>query len=254
MHWTSGHVEVDAVLRRLREDARQVLGPDIAAMYLYGSLALGDFDPQSSDIDFLMVTAKTLKAKQLAALERMHVAVRENGLSAASKLEGSYIPVDAVGRHQADGRYPGMGADWPFEVRGQGPDWIINRHVIREHSSALLGPDPQSLIDPISPDELRQAVIALVPFWTRSLEDPQWLERRNYQAFAILTMCRMLYTIKHGKVATKPVAASWGRETLGDPATSLVDRALEWRYDSQPDDLEETLAFIRSTLTTISAQ
>ncbi len=238
---------------RLRDRASEVLGADMVGMYLYGSLALGDFDPQSSDIDFLIVTARTLKGGQLVALKKMHASITESELPAASTLEGSYIPIDEVPRYKADRKCPAMGADWPFQIRGQRPDWIINRHVIREHSPALFGPDPKGLIEPISPDQLREAVIALVPFWTQSLEDPEWLRKRNYQGFAILTMCRMLYTLEHGKLATKPVAARWVGKALAEPAKAVIARGLKWRYDNQPDDIEETLAFVRFTLATISA-
>ena len=35
---------------------------------------------------------------------------------------------------------------------------------------------------------------------------------RKYQAYAILTMCRVLYTFKRGEIASKQQAASWAEK------------------------------------------
>ena len=46
-------------------------------------------------------------------------------------------------------------------------DWIIQRHILRERGIVVTGPDPQTLIDPVSPDELRQAVVDVLPLWAQ---------------------------------------------------------------------------------------
>ncbi len=48
--------DVNAVLRLLLEGAQPILGDHFIGLYLYGSLASGDFNPQTSDIDFVVVT------------------------------------------------------------------------------------------------------------------------------------------------------------------------------------------------------
>jgi Domain of unknown function (DUF4111) len=72
------------------------------------------------------------------------------------------------------------------------------------------------------------------------------LRPRNYQAFAVLTMCRDLYVVDHRVLVSKPVAAAWAGRRLGPPWTALVERALAWRADERPDDqsLPETLRFV----------
>jgi hypothetical protein len=68
--------------------------------------------------------------------------------------------------------------------------------VTREHGVVVTGPDPRDLIDPITPDDLRAAVLtSMLDDWASRLEpeaDLAWLRPRNYQAFAVLTMCRDL--------------------------------------------------------------
>jgi len=52
--------DVNIVLHVLLKNVQTVLGNHFIGMYVYGSLASGDFDPQRSDIDFLVVTADRL--------------------------------------------------------------------------------------------------------------------------------------------------------------------------------------------------
>jgi hypothetical protein len=101
----------------------------------------------------------------------------------------------------------------------------------------------------VTPDDLRAAVRAVLDEdWANRLDDLDWLRPRHYQAFAILTMCRALYTLEYGALSTKPVAAAWAQTALGLAWAPLIARALVWRYDHAPDDLTDTLAFIRYTL------
>lgn len=49
----AAYPDVDAVLHTLLASARSVLRDHFIGLYLSGSLASGDFNPQTSDIDFL---------------------------------------------------------------------------------------------------------------------------------------------------------------------------------------------------------
>lgn len=243
---------VNAVLRLLLREVRRVLGPELVGMYLYGSLSLGDFEPGSSDIDFLVVTAHELPDETLHALNAMHARIAASGLMWADKLEGSYIPRAALRRYDpANNRHPTIGADWEFSIREHDRSWVIEWHIVREHGVVVSGPPPETLIDPVSPDELRAAVReALEGFWHAQLDgpEPEWLRTREYQAFAILTMCRALFTLAHGEVVSKPAAAAWAHATLPPPWPALIAQALIWRHDKRPDDMTEMLAFVRYTI------
>jgi regulatory LacI family protein/aminoglycoside adenylyltransferase-like protein len=80
--------------------------------------------------------------------------------------------------------------------------------------------------------------------------DVAWLRPCNYQAFAILTMCRDLYVLEHGVVLPKPPAAAWAARRLGPPWPAMTARALSWRADERPDDrhLPETLRLVAATV------
>lgn len=67
---TAPYPDVNAFLAQVLAGARDVLGEKLVGMYLYGSLASGDFDPASSDVDFVAVTAEPLGEGEVYALLR----------------------------------------------------------------------------------------------------------------------------------------------------------------------------------------
>jgi hypothetical protein len=242
--------EINALLNDLLSRVQQLLGKQFVGLYLYGSLASGDFDVQRSDIDFVAVTASVLPAQMLPALASMHQQLAAMHPKWTSRLEGSYVPQQALRRyHTAQAHYPALRMDGSFDVDHHGPDWVIHLYMIREHGIALAGPDPKTLIDPIQPDDLRHATLAtLREWWTPMLDDPTRLRQRQYQAYAVLTMCRALYTLQHGAVVSKEVAARWAQSVFGEQWQHLIEEALAWPRGPQPDRLEETLALIRHTI------
>jgi hypothetical protein len=248
--WPTPWPEVNRAVERLRDGIAELLGDRLVGLYLHGSLALGDFYPPASDIDFHAATAGALDAPAVDRLTAMHAGFKAEG-GWPARLEGVYLPVAALRRHDPSGDpAPTVGVDWDLRPGRPGPTWVLDRWVTREHGVVVAGPDPRELIDPIGPADLRAAVRAtLLGFWAGTLDDGAdtgWLRPRNYQAFAILTMCRALYVLERGAVVPKPEAAAWAMGHLSPPWPAQVERALAWRADEQVDDrhLPDTLRFV----------
>ena len=243
--------EINKILELLLSSATRVLGSQLVGMYLYGSLSSGDFDLETSDIDFLVVTTSTLSDKTIAELESMHHQIWKSGLKWAAKLEGSYIPKRDIRRHNPRSAPCPTVNEGKFYLDKRGSDWIIQRHVIREQGIVLVGPEPKTLIDPVSPEDIRRSVVGVLhEWWFPMLEDPSWLKRHGaeYHAFAILTMCRALYALKHGTIVSKPTAARWAQDALGKRWGQVIERALAARHDKPDHGLfDESLEFIRFT-------
>jgi hypothetical protein len=244
------YVDINEVLRSLLAEVRAILGDAFVGMYLSGSLALGDFEPLRSDIDFVVVTSQPLADELIEALAAMHERFAVSGSRWASVLEGYYLPAQALRRHDpAQAMYPRLSIGGMLRVERQGSSGVILRHILREKGVALAGPELRPLIDPVAPDELREVVRALLhEWWAPTLDDPSRLQSTEYQAYAILTMCRVLYTLQYGTIVSKAVAARWAMQTLGPRWARSIDRALAWPREPQPDNLAETLALIRDTL------
>jgi hypothetical protein len=244
------HAEVNALLRELLVDVQAVLGDRFVGMYLYGSLTSGGFNPQRSDIDFVVVTDGDLLRETVLALKAMHARIRASGSPWAERLEGDYVPQEALRRHDpARARYPHLGVDGHFEVEEHGSGGVIGRYQLRGSGLVLAGPPPHSLVDPVGPDDLRRATLDnLHEWWAPMLRDPARLQSDEYRAYAVLTMCRTLYTLRHGAVVSKAVAARWAQEALVEPRAGLAALALAWGPGEPAPSLDEALAFIRHTL------
>lgn len=243
--------DVNALLARLLPETRAILEEHFVGMYLHGSLAVGDFDPNRSDIDFVVVTDRVLPPALISGLAQMHAGIASSGLKWRTNYEGSYIARDALRRHDpAHSVHPAVRVDGSFGVDRHGSEWVIQRYVIREKGLTLAGPDPKTLIDSISPNDLRRAVQGLLlEWWAPQVQDPYRLQRSEYQAYAVLTMCRALYTLEHGTIVSKPVAARWAVSAPGvGQWAALIERALAWRHGVQLDHTDAVLRFIQQTI------
>ena len=244
--------DVNEILDLLLMNAKEILQDQFIGMYLYGSLSSGDFNPKSSDIDFLVVTTNALSNETVSKLEAMHNRIWDTGLKWASKLEGSYVHKDLIRRHDPDGAPCPTVNEGKFYADKRGSDWIIQRHVIRECGVILEGPAPKTLIDPVSPDDIRGAVMGILDeWWFPMLDNPSWLRDKESgdRAFAVITMCRVLHALVHGTVASKPKAIQWAREKLNAPWTQLIDKAVAVSQHKEMDvSLDEALNIIRFTM------
>jgi len=241
---------VNAILQELLTSARAVLGEQFVGMYLYGSLSSGDFNPDTSDIDFVVVTEGALPPETVAGLEALHKRLWAAGSYWAAHLEGTYIPRAAWRRY--DPAMPPVPSvnEGHFYVGGHGSDWVIQRQVVRAGGVVVAGPPPASLIDPVTPDELRAAVAGIIRGWWGPvvLADEAFLRRPDYQAFAVLTMCRALYVLAHGAIVSKPAAARWAVAALPERWHSLIEQAAAWRYGTEIGRVDEIQALIRYTV------
>ncbi len=270
--------EVNALLQEVLVGAQQILGSHFIGMYLEGSLVGDDFD-QDSDIDFVVVTDEDVSPDLFAALQVMHQRIAMMDSWYAVQLEGSYISQPALRRHDpAHARHPNIerGPGERLKMAYHDSAWLVHRWILRERGVTLAGPAPQILIDPIAPRDLQRAMVEPVQRWAAPmLDSPAQLHTRGYQAYVVLTLCRMLYTLHTGRVATKPAAARWALATLDARWRPLIERAWEGRHNPDaeqaavgarwrplveraweaphdvevlPGEVSETLAFIRYTI------
>jgi hypothetical protein len=68
------------------------------------------------------------------------------------------------------------------------------------------------------------------------------------QRYAVTSLCRMLYTLEHGEIASKPAALAWAKDSLDPKWRALIqeaihDRPLPWNDPPRPGSVEATIAF-----------
>jgi hypothetical protein len=128
------------------------------------------------------------------------------------------------------------------------------RWSLREHGVVLAGPEPQELIEPVAPEDLRSEarhVMADYAVWVQTAD----LSRRA-QGLTVLTFCRALHTLTTARVTSKAQAGGWALRTLDHRWHGLIRRALDDRPDpwtkvrepAEPALMRETLGFVQYAL------
>jgi predicted nucleotidyltransferase len=250
--------ELNAVLHELVTSVQSILGATFTGAYLQGSFAVGDFDTDS-DVDWLVVVEDDVSEAQLAALQTLHARIYDLPSTWAQHLDGSYLP-KAVLKQPVPAGEQGLYLDNGSRelIRSSHDNTVVVRWTVREHGITLAGPDPQRLIDPVSARDLRHEVSVKMRAWADEVfADPDAMNNRWYQPYAVLGYCRMLHTLQTGTVGSKPAAARWAKEALNSRWAPLIQRAWDERPDpslksrqpADPDDFQRTLEFIHYALT-----
>lgn len=247
------YASVNEALAYLLEQARTILGGQFAGMYLSGSLASGGFDLGTSDIDFVVVTAEVLPDDLFRALQEMHADFDKSGSPWAGRIEGVYVPPGAFRRGSPAGtRYPQIEKGRALFLDQLESGWIYHCYILREHGVTLAGPKPRTFIDPVDPDDMRRAAAPIAELWLQQAsDDPSWLDwlrNRDAPAFVVLTLCRLLYTLETGSVASKPAAARWAQGTLDPGWSGLIERSLAGQHDkaaTPESDVSSTVDLVR---------
>jgi predicted nucleotidyltransferase len=209
-------------LRRLADALDEILGANLVGIYLYGSLTQRAFDPARSDVDILVVVRRDLSVRQFGRLEEW---------LAAEAIDDPWIPRLQV-QFLVRGRLlreDTRGALYQFgTLRRSGSDGnpIIWLNVLAS-GRTLTGPRPRSLLPPITSQMLRAALVRELEYIRAEVSHPEsrWSSLRFYRAYAVLTLCRILYTHQMGEIASKPRAARWALRVVPTRWHSLIHAA-----------------------------
>lgn len=248
--------DVNIVLLDLMARIQTILGNQFVGLYLYGSLALGDFDPQTSDIDFIVVSQSELSVELLPALQAMHAEFDLSGSPWARRIEAAYIPLNALINNASSTRpYPQVEKGTELFLAPLEAGWAFQRYTLRERGVVVSGPRPVTFTDPVDLSEMQLAAGAILGGWQEQAhQDPGWIawvRQRGCQAFVVLTICRLLYSLETGSVASKREAARWAHKALGATQESLIQCALANQYGEQEIsdiELKDTLNFLDDAL------
>jgi Domain of unknown function (DUF4111) len=228
-----------------------MLGDNFCGAYLQGSFAVGHADAHS-DVDFIIVTMDDVTPEQQTKLQALHQTLYALPTPWAQHLDGSYVPRRIL-RRSDPARRPLLYLDnGATELALDNHDnTAVVRWSLREHGVVLAGPEPRELIDPISPDELRDDVRWALDEWAAWFRSQDSISRRRL-AVAVLSHCRILHTLATGEVTSKRVAGEWTLHELDPAWASLIRWALEARPDpwtkvgepADPARVRRTRAFI----------
>ena len=186
--------------------------------------------PGVSDLDLVAVAAPPVEVIDLGGLGRMHRDLVSRYRAWNDRVEVVYVGRAALWSFRTSpGPLAVISPGEPFHLRDERVvEWLQNWYLVRETGVTLYGPDAGVVVPPITWTE----------FVTATVRYADEVRRRSFDeaspgalAYAVLTMCRALRTVRTQTHGSKQDAATWTRERMPRWAW-LIDTAL--RYRSSP--------------------
>lgn len=218
---------IRSLLGRIGEQLQQVLGENLIGVYLHGSLAFNCFNPDTSDVDFLVVVRDRLDA---ATKRRIAKALIELSRDAPKKgLEMSIVTRASL----RDFRYPTpyelhFGNEWirryeadevDLEAERTDPDLAAHLTVVRERGVRLVGAPIEEVFLPIPRHAYLRSIANDAAYASRNLvSDP---------VYGVLNLCRVLAFIHDGVITSKAEGGEWAVRRVPANFVPLTQAALD---------------------------
>lgn len=222
---------IHAQVAGLVEQLGDLLGTALRGVYLHGSLAYGCFHPDHSDIDLLVVTARTLVRDTKFGVARaclrrsLQPAPIELSVLAPGDLSPWRYPTPYQ-FHFSEQWRARLAADttstswlaWPAGEQGADADLAAHITLTRARGIALVGPPPMEVFPEVpSADYLASITGDSEAALTQPLENP---------VATVLNLCRVAWYLRAQVLSSKEEAGVWAQETVRAAHRELVNRAL----------------------------
>ena len=217
----------DTLLEDLVSSIHTALGDDLVGIYLYGSYVSGGFDPGISDLDLVAVTSAEVETIDLPRLDGVHQDLVARHPDWRDRLEVVYIGRATLEAFRTSpGRLAVISPGEPFHLREEPVfEWVQNWYLVRETGVVLFGPPAAAVIPPVAWGEFAAAAVRYAgQISSQHLEDAS----PSAIAYAVLTMCRALMTVRTQAHVSKQDGAAWTRRRMPEWA-GVIDIALRSR-------------------------
>jgi predicted nucleotidyltransferase len=216
--------DIALVLSRLRAGLATRGG--LVGVYIYGSLATGDYSPACSDIDVIVMVEREPDKAALRELAELHKALLAISSSAAERLNCLYVPVDA-------GPDPDRLHNYWFGNRMT--QWqlkVMTQAELVSAGAALYGPWPPPGIAPVPIEAIQAAVYEEVTgYWRRIAGRTRLWLQDTWVDHALTVLPRAEAILATGDLITKSEAISRFND-FGVPAGPAQE--IRHRRDGQP--------------------
>lgn len=204
------------------------LGDELVGLYVFGSLVVGDFDVERSDLDLLAVVGSPVGERHVSRLATAHAGFVADRPDWTDRVELLCAPRAVLAAFPAGaGEVVRVSPGEPLHRTRMSPHWLADLYAAQERGVVLVGPPVADVLPRISREQFRRCVRDSVVAWR------VWAHESTAEGFvgyAVLTLCRALYSSRTGDLVSKAAAARWVAERYPEWA-GLAGAALRWRRD-----------------------
>ncbi len=208
---------------------------DLVGIYLHGSLAMGCFNPESSDIDILIVVTGSITLESKKDLSTIMLELSKNApakgyeLSVVSlnDLKNFAYPTPYQFHFGADQVQTFADGNADLSDGKTDPDLAAHFVITKKRGICLFG-QPTSEIFPDVPNKHYLDSISRDATWSyeRIMEGPN-SGTVNVPDYGVLNFCRVLAFIKDGIITSKPEGGLWALENMPDKYVPVIKEALK---------------------------
>jgi hypothetical protein len=203
--------EVADVVERYLALVDERLPGTVDGLYLGGSLALDDYRPGQSDVDFVALTRDPLDDAALDELAAIHAELRS-----PFPFDGIYVTDDELAREPAAARAPAVHEGSMARSGGFEANPVV-WHTLAHHGIRVRGPAPDRLAVWSDPEALRRWNVdnltgywaGLVNRWRAATPTRELVVHHYGLPWLVLGVARLHYTIVTGEVTSKAGAGEW---------------------------------------------
>ena len=228
--WANCPEETRAQVKGLLDALHEVLGNELIAVYLHGSLAMGCFNPVRSDIDLLVVTQDWLSVE---VKRRLVEKLLQHSLN-PSPIEISFLAQEALHSFQHPMPYDlHYGESWRerYQQALTNGEWQYWNDVLRKDADlaahftvtlsrgiCLHGKPAQTVLPPVPRQDYIDSIAGDVDEAAEHMDD-------NIVYF-VLNACRVYAHLLEGGVLSKDEGGVWGMQHLPETLRGVVAHAL----------------------------
>lgn len=216
------------------EKSKEILGDNLAGIYLHGSAAMGCFNEKTSDID-LIVVVNTIVPNEIKR-RYMDMIVKLNSYAPKKGMELSIVRKDVCKPfiyptpfelHFSVAHlrwYETNPSDYVEKMNGTDKDLAAHFTIIYHRGKCLWGKKIKEIFEMVSKEFYFDSI------WN-DIKDAE-KEIITNPAYIILNLCRVLAYKKDGLILSKKEGGNWGIDNIFEKYHCLIMQALD-EYSSK---------------------
>jgi predicted nucleotidyltransferase len=214
--------EIRGQLEQFVNGCHHILGEDLTGLYLHGSLAMGCFNPQLSDLDLLVLSERRLTQQDKALFAEMMLTLSRN----PSPIEMSVLARERVfpWQHPAAFEFH-YSESWREKLEAGDLDQPetdddLAAHVViaRERGITLYGQPARQLLPEVPTDDYVDALL----FDFDEARD----KITESPVYSVLNLCRVYWFLLKNAISSKDEAGEWAQLYLPEVYRPVVSKAL----------------------------
>jgi len=221
---------IKAFLDQCVHGVQEHLTDRLTGIYLHGSLAMGCFNPTSSDIDVLVVVNHTLTAFEREALAQRLLALVAD---APRPVELSVITLDSLQHFRHPSPYElhisesNRAGTMDLAREPSDPDLAAHFVITKARGVSLCGAPVSAVFPEVPRSAYLESIVGDFDWsYTSVMQGPDSGECR-VPKYAVLNACRILAFIRERIVTSKREGGEWGMQHLPAAHLPLIRAALD---------------------------